>query len=105
MTICVKKNQKDLVDYFIQVGHKNASVVYLSQSYFMVPKNIRLNCSQFCLYSIPTSREPNELSKELGVTVAQFNKATSEPYSFLHKDDQTKRVIFFHHSNFKYNVK
>ena len=40
--ICVK-NQKPLIDYFIQGRHKNCSVIYLSQSFYKTPKDIRLN--------------------------------------------------------------
>ena len=34
------KNQKPLVDYFIQGRHKNCSVIYLSQSFYRTPKDI-----------------------------------------------------------------
>ena len=43
-----EKNQKPLVQYFIAGRHKNCSVIYLSQSYYLTPKDIRLNCSHFC---------------------------------------------------------
>ena len=38
------KNQKPLIDYFIQGRHTNCSVIYLSQSFYKTPKDIRLNC-------------------------------------------------------------
>ena len=44
------KNQKPLIDYFIRGRHKNCCVIYLSQSYYKTPKDIRLNCSHFCIY-------------------------------------------------------
>ena len=31
------KNQKPLIDYFIQGRHKNCSVIYLSQSFYETP--------------------------------------------------------------------
>ena len=52
-----EKNQKPLIDYFIQGRHKNCSVIYLSQSFYGCPKNIRLNCSHFWLYNFPSSNE------------------------------------------------
>ena len=39
------KNQRQIVDYFIQGRHKNCSVIHLSQSFYKTPKDIRLNCS------------------------------------------------------------
>ena len=43
-----EKNQKPLIDYFIQGRHKNCSVIYLTQSFYGCPKPIRINCSHFC---------------------------------------------------------
>ena len=43
------KNQKPLIDYFIRGRHKNCSIIYLSQSFYGTPKDIRLNCSHFCV--------------------------------------------------------
>ena len=61
------KNQRQLIDYFIQGRHKNCSVTYLSQSFYKTPKDIRLNCSHYCLYEFPSSREANRISSELGI--------------------------------------
>ena len=49
------KNQKPLINYFIRGPHKNCSVIYLSQSFFKTPKDIRLNCSHFCVYDFPSN--------------------------------------------------
>ena len=66
-----EKNQRDIIDYFIQGRHKNCSVIYLSQSFYKTPKDIRLNCSHYCIFDVPT-RERNMLSSELGVEKEQF---------------------------------
>ena len=50
------KNQKPLIDYFIRGRHKNCSVIYLSQSFYKTPKDIRLNCSHFCVYEFPSAK-------------------------------------------------
>ena len=44
-----EKNQREIVDYFIQGRHKNCSVIYLSQSFYKTPRDIRLNCSHYCI--------------------------------------------------------
>ena len=59
--IC-EKNQKPLIDYFIRGRHKNCSVIYLSQSFYKTPKDIRLNCSHFCVYDFPSSNERGLIS-------------------------------------------
>ena len=87
-----EKNQKEIVDYFIQGRHKNCSVIYLSQSFYKTPKDIRLNCSHFCIYDFPSSRERNMISSEIGVDKEKFKKATKEPYSFICVDKPRKKV-------------
>ena len=86
------RNQRQLTDYFIQGHHKNCSVVYLSHSFYKTPKDIRLNCSHYCLYQFPSSRESNRRSSELGVDKADYKAATRNPYSLLYVD-KPKKVI------------
>ena len=84
------KNQRQIVDYFIQGRHKNCSVIYLSQSFYKTPKDIRLNCSHYCLYEFPSSREANRISSELGVDKDVYKAATQKPFSFLYVDKPKK---------------
>ena len=86
------KNQRQLIDYFIQGRHKNCSVIYLSQSFYKTPKDIRLNCSHYCLYEFPSSREANRISSELGVNKEDYKSATRKLYSFLYVDKPKKRI-------------
>ena len=86
------KNQRQLIDYFIQGRHKNWSVIYLSQSFYKTPKDIRLNCSHYCLYEFPSSREANRISSELGVNKESYRAATKKQYSFLYVDKPKKRL-------------
>ena len=34
-----EKNQREIVDYFIQCRHKNCSVIYLSQNFYKTPRD------------------------------------------------------------------
>ena len=87
-----EKNQRQIVDYVIQGRHKNCSVIYLSQSFYKTPRELRLNCSHYCIYEFPSSRERNMISSELGVDKEQFKKATKKPFSFLYVDKPRKKV-------------
>ena len=87
-----EKNQRQIVDYVIQGRHKNCSVIYLNQSFYKTPRDVRLNCSHYCIYEFPSSRERNMISSELGVDKEKFKKATKEPYSFLYVDKPKKKV-------------
>ena len=86
------KNQRQIIDYFIQGRHKNCSVIYLSQSFYKTPKDIRLNCSHYCLYEFPSSREANRISSELGVDKEVYNEATKKTFSFLYVDKPKKTI-------------
>ena len=87
-----EKNQSEIVDYFIQGRHKNCSVIYLSQSFYKTPKDIRLNCSHFCIFEFPSSRERNLISSELGVEKEQYKKATGKKYHFIYVNKPRKKV-------------
>ena len=69
------KNQRQIIDYFIQGRHKNCSVIYLSQSFYKTPKDIRMHCSHYCLFEFPSSRESKRISSELGVNITQYHEA------------------------------
>ena len=87
-----EKNQREIVDYFIQGRHKNCSVIYLSQSFYTTPRDIRLTCSHYCIYEFPSARERSMISSELGVEKEQYKKATKKPFSFLYIDKPKKKV-------------
>ena len=80
------KNQKALVDYFIRGRHKNCSVIYLSQSYYKTPKDIRLNCSHFSIYDFPSANERSLICRENSIPKELYEKATKEPYCFVYID-------------------
>ena len=73
-----EKNQKPLVDYFIGGRHKNCSVIYLSQSVYRTPKDIRLNCSHFCLFDSPSANETARMCLEVNVPKNEFLRATAK---------------------------
>ena len=87
-----EKNQREIVDHFIQGRHKNCSVIYLSQSFYKTPRDIRLNCSHYCIYEFPSSKERSMISSELGVDKEKYKKATKKLYSFLYIDKPKKKV-------------
>ena len=88
-----EKNQNPLVEYFIGGRHKNCSVIYLSQSYYKTPKDIRLNCSHFCIFEFPSNNEISMFCREVNVDKNQYEAAIKEPYSFLYIDKPMKRVL------------
>ena len=70
----------------------NISIVFIIQSYFKVPKDVRLNSTHFFIMKIPNKREAQQiaLSHSSDIDFKDFieiyNKYTAEPYSFLVND-------------------
>ena len=87
-----EKNQKPLIDYFIRGWHKNCSAIYLSQSYYKTPKDIRLNCLHFAIYEFPSSNEVSVICRENNVDKEDYRKATKDPFSFLFIDKPRKFI-------------
>ena len=84
-----EKDQRSIVDVFIRGRHMNCSCIYLTQSYFPVPKPIRLNCNYFVIFNIHSKRELLELQKDHATNVDKdcflklYRDAVIEPYSFF----------------------
>ena len=52
-----KKAQQILKDLFIRRRKLNISLCFLTQSYFSVPKDVRLNCRHYNLFKLNNKRE------------------------------------------------
>ena len=84
------KNLSPVVTELLFRGRKlNISLVFISQSYFKVPKTIRLNATHYFIMKIPNKRELkqiafNHLSDIYFKDFMKFYKDyTKELYSFL----------------------
>jgi hypothetical protein len=87
--LVLNKNQSIIENYYIRARKMNCSVIYLSQSYFRIPKIIRNNCSYMVILKLSGNREVNMILSEfgLGLTKEQLLKmykyATAEKFSPL----------------------
>ena len=87
-----EKNQNEIVNFFINGRHHNCSVIYLSQSFFKVPKNIRDTASHFCMFRF-LPKENKRIAGDLGIESSSLDKATQEPFSFLWFDKVNKKEL------------
>jgi len=90
-----EKNQKVFTDFFLRGRHKNSSVIYVTQSYYTVPKDLRLNCNYFVLFDVHNGRELEQFQRDHAnidkkVFTQLYRDAVAEPYSFMVIDKQTK---------------
>ena len=81
-----------VTELFIRGRKLNISIVFITQSYFKVPKDVRLNSTHFFIMKIPNKRELQQIalnnSSEIDFKdfMNIYKKCTTEPYSFLIND-------------------
>ena len=81
-----------VTEFFIRGRKLNISIVFITQSYFKVPKDVRLNSTHFFIMKIPNKRELQQIalnhSSDIDFKdfIQIYKKYTAEPYSFLVND-------------------
>ena len=87
-----KKLTSIVTELFIRGIKQNISLVFITQSYFKVPEDVRLNTTHLFIMKIPNKRELqqraiNHLSDINTKDFANiYKKCMSTPYSFLVND-------------------
>ena len=77
---------------FIRGRKLNISIVFITQSYFKVPKDVRLNSAPFFIMKIPNKRELQKIALNHSSDISSkdfikiHKKCTAEPYYFLVND-------------------
>ena len=81
-----------VTEWFIRGRKLNISIVFIIQSYFKVPKDVRLNSTHFFIMKIPNKRKLQQiaLNHSSDINFKDFmniyKKCAAEPYSFLLND-------------------
>ena len=81
-----------VTELFIRDRKLNISIVFITQSYFKVPKDVRLNSTHFFIMKIPNKRELQQIALNHSCDIDFKDvmkidkKYTKEPYSFLVND-------------------
>ena len=87
-----KKLNSIVTELFIRGRKLNISLLFITQSYFKVPKDVRLNTTHFLIMKIPDKRELQQISINHSSNINTkdfikiYKKSTDEPYSFLVND-------------------
>ena len=87
-----KKLNPIVTEFFIRGRKLNISIVFITQSYFKVPKDVRLNSTHYFIMKILNKRELQQmaLNHSSDIDFKDFMKickeCTKEPYSFLVND-------------------
>ena len=84
-----KKALQILKDLFIRCRKLNISLCFLTQSYFSVPKDVRLNCTHYILFKLNNKRELQNIAINHSVDIDYkdfikiYRDSTKGPFSFL----------------------
>lgn len=87
--LVLAKDQSRIENYFIRARKLNVSVIYISQSYFRIPKIIRQNLSYLVLLKLSGERELKLILSEGGLGLDRdqllnlYEYATAEKFSAL----------------------
>ena len=83
-----KKLNSMVTEFFVRGRKLNISLVFITQSYLKVPKDIRLNTSHFFIAKIPNKRELQQIAINHSSDISSkdfiniYRECTAEPYSF-----------------------
>jgi DNA polymerase III delta prime subunit len=83
------KEQKPICDYFIRARKKGVSLVYISQSFYAIPKMIRNNVSYIILKQVSSQRNLQMIVKDFSIGISKdkamelYKDATQDFTSFL----------------------
>ena len=76
-----------VTELFINGRKLNISLVFITSSYFVFPKNIRLNSTHYFVMKIPNKRRLPQTafnkSSDVDYFLNLYKKCTEKPYSFL----------------------
>ena len=87
-----KKLNSIVTELFIRGKKLNISLVFITQSYFKVPKDVRLNTTHFLISKIPNKRELQQIAINHSSDISTkdfiniYRECTGKPYSFLVND-------------------
>lgn len=81
--ICEKGEMNAITKYFILGRHYLCSPIFLSQSYYATPKNIRINCSHFCIFNVGTKREVRSILADHNQLSEKQYHANTQGYDFI----------------------
>ena len=87
-----KKLNPIVAELFIRGRKLNISIAFITQSYFKVPKDVRLNSTHFFIMNISSKRELQQIALNHSPDIDYkdfmkiYRKRTAEPYSFLVND-------------------
>ena len=84
-----KKLNSKVTDLFIRGRKLNISLVFITQSYLKVPKDVRLNTTHFFITTVPNKRELQQIALNYSSDIS------SKDFVQIHKKNVLLNHILF----------
>ena len=87
-----KKLQSIIKELFIRCRKLNISLVFITQSYFFVPKDVRLNSTHYLVVKINNRLELQDIAINHSAAIGYkdfmkiYKECTKEPFNFMRID-------------------
>ena len=85
----IMTNKSIIKELFIRCRKLNISLVFITQSYFSVPKDVRLNSTNYLIMKISNKKELQNTADTHSINIAYqdfiniYRECTKKPYNFL----------------------
>lgn len=106
--LVLEKDQTKMNEFYIRGRKRGISIIYLSQSFFKIPKVIRTNCNYFVILKLSGKRDLNLILSEfeLGITkndlIRMYEYATKEKFNVLLIDVEAEKKDRFRKNFLEY---
>lgn len=102
--LVLAKDQSRVESYYIRARKLNVSIIYLSQSFYRIPKIIRSNCSYMFILKLGGKRDLNLILSEMSLSTSKetllkiYEHCTKEKFNFLLVDIDAPEDQRFRHN-------
>ena len=98
-----EKNLSRVSDLFVRGRKNNISIVFISQSYYDIPKIIRLQSNYYLLTKISNKKELREIMKDHNIPdfLEMYNRCMESPFNFFMIDLKTNDPLLKYRRNFR----
>ena len=83
-----KKLSSIVTELFIRGRKLNISLAFITQSYFKVPKDIRLNTTHFFISKIPNKRELQQ------ITINNSSDISNKDFANIYQECTLNHILF-----------
>ena len=96
-----KKLNPIVTELFTRGRKLRISRVFVTQSCFMVPKNIKVNSTHYFVMEIPNKKEPQQIAFihssiiDFQDFMHLYKKSIAKPYSYLDTDTTLHQIILY----------